>query len=156
MVIGEVAVQAQPRVGEYGRQRGVIERHRSERLRPALIADHVLHRGADQVQTGTRHVPHPEDDPVTGAFALPGRGKPVRPVALDDHAPVVCDVPSAGGEECRPHRNIRGVDQVRRQQHRVEPAVEREILDPRADGLRTPDVRQHVLGLVDRDDLMAE
>jgi len=77
-------------------------------------------------------------------------------MALDDHAPVVGDVPPAGREECGPHLNVRRVDQVRCQQHRVEPAAEREILDPCADGLRTSDVRQHVGRLVDRDDLMAE
>ena len=45
---------------------------------------------------------------------------------------------------------------MRRQQYRIEPAVEREVLDPGAYGLRASDVRQHVRGLVDRDDLMTE
>lgn len=77
-------------------------------------------------------------------------------MGLDDHAPVVGDVPSAGGEERGPHRDVRRVDQVRRQQHRVELAAKREILDPRAYGLRASDVRQHVRGLVNRDDLVTE
>jgi len=77
-------------------------------------------------------------------------------VGLDDHAPVVGDVPSAGGEERGPHRDVRRVDQVRCQQHRVEPAAKREILDPCAHGLRASDVPQHVRGLVNRHDLVTE
>jgi hypothetical protein len=77
-------------------------------------------------------------------------------MALDDHAPAVGNVPSAGREERGPRRYVRRVDQVRRQQHGVETPAERDVLDPRAYGLRSPDVRQHFRGFVDCDDPMAE
>jgi hypothetical protein len=88
-------------------------------------------------------------------LALSVRRCPLRRVSLDDHAPVITNVPAANGEKLETSVRGHAVDEMAESQHDIEPFCQVEGPDISYDSRWSMDVRKHLGRVVDGDDSVA-